>query len=1021
MNISSLALKNYQVSLVTILLLVALGVLSLLTMPRSEDPQFDFPASMISVVMPGTNPVDMEKLIVDPVEQALNELEDIKVIRTDLEDGLAVTRIEFHYGTDADDKYDDVVAAIARIRADLPADIQRLGIEKISPAEVNVLQIALQSKQGQLDFRQAQYWSNKLEKYLQRLPGVKRVESVGFSRQQLSIRANLDRMRSLNIAMNQLIGSVEAASGNVPAGHVNAGQRRFTVRTSGDFDSLTQIEDTIISSGSPHLVKVKDVASVHIEDAIPTYLTSFEGRPAVFVNVVQRKGTNVFELVSQVDQAVQAFSAQLPETLQLSTVHDQSQSVEKRVNGFFDNLLQGLLIVGVLSLLMLGLRASAVVVLAIPMSVLIGLGWVDLAGFGLQQMSIVGLVIALGLLVDNAIVVTENVGRYAHQGLSASKAASKGAGQVAMAVASGTLTTILAFLPILLLPSGSGTFIRSMPVTVIFVLIASLIIAITFTPLVAGYLLKSGKSSKPFLQRKLEQLAYGPYRKLVSFSLRYPWLVMVIALSLFAGSLSLFPKIGVSLFPKAEKPALLINVELPEGASFEKTYELAHEVADEAREYSLTKSIAVNVGKGNPRIYYNVFPRRQVPNFAQLYIQLTHYESSKIEQMVTDMRAKYDRIPGVRIAIKEFMQGPPNEAPIEIRVVGDNIESLREVAIQVESMMRHTEGTVNVDNPISKNKVDLKIDINREKAALAGVSLSNIDQTIRASLAGYVAGSFRDELGEDFPIVVRKSGTHEPGLDELERIHISSQSGQLIPLLQLANVELVTEVPRFQHHNMQRMVRVTSDVLNGYQTEPVTNQIIEQLNGIDFPPGITFSVGGEQENRKESFSGMSNAFLFALMGIFAVLVMQFRSFAQPLIIFAAIPFAVSGAFVGLFLSGYTFSFTAFIGLTSLIGIVVNNSIILVDFANQLVAEGKSIRQAILESASTRLAPIVLTSLTTVGGLLPLTLEGSSMWAPMGWSIIAGLVMSTLLTIVVIPVLYQWFTPHKQADLLEVIV
>ncbi|WP_438865107.1 efflux RND transporter permease subunit [Neptunicella sp.] len=1008
MNLAKFALRNYQVSMVALLLLVVLGIISLFTMPRSEDPQFDFPASMITAVYPGTNPVDIEKLIVDPIEDALNELEDIKIMRADIEDGLAVIRIEFLYGEDPDDKYDDVVSAIARIRDQLPTGIQRFSIDKIAPAETNILQLALIGKP--MDYRQASYLAQKLEKRLQTLNGVKRVESVGIPAQHLSVRANLPRMRAMGISMNQLIETIESASGNIPAGHVNAGLRRFTVRTSGDFKSVEQLKRTLISQHGPDLIYVEDVADVKVDNAMSNYVAEFNGQDAVFINIVQRKGTNIFDVVNNIKDRLKQFEQNLPAEFHIEIAHDQSVSVEKRIDGFFNNLLQGLLIVGVLSILLIGSRAAIVVVLAIPMSVFIGLGWVDLAGFGLQQMSIVGLVIALGLLVDNAIVVTENVGRYIRNGESAIQAAEKGASQVSLAVASGTLTTILAFFPILLLPSGSGTFMRSMPVTVVFTLFASLIVAIAFTPMLAGRLLKTKKPIQdPLMQRKLEAFADNRYRKMLQGTLSHPFKIVAIAIVVFVGSVSLFPYIGVSLFPKAEKPSLLINIDLPEGASFANTEALAKQVAQRTSKYDLVKSIALNVGRGNPHIYYNVFPKRQVPNFAQLYVQLKDYDAAQVDTLIGDMRKEFNKIPGAQIAIKEFLQGPPSEAPVEVQLEGDNIEDLRRVSMDVEKMVENTDGTVNIDNPISKNKVDLAVNINRDKAALAGVSLANIDQTIRASLSGYYAGTFRDNLGEDFAIVIRKQGEHEPSIEELQTIFISNQRGELIPLQQLADIQLVTDIPRFRHLNMQRMVHVTSDVIAGHQTEVVTNDIIAKLEQYDFPPGVTYSIGGEQANRKDSFSGMAKAFLFAMLGIFAVLVMQFRSFAQPAIIFAAIPFAISGAFLGLYITGYTFSFTAFIGLTSLIGIVVNNSIILVDFANQMVDEGHSVQQAIIESGVTRLPPILLTTLTTIGGLLPLTLQGSTMWSPMGWSIIAGLAVSTLLTLFVIPVLYQWFS------------
>ena len=1009
MNLAHFTLKNYQVSLVTLILLLCLGVMSLISMPRSEDPQFAFPAASIRIVYPGTNPLDIEKLIVDPLEAVLNELEDIKMLTTEIEDGMAMIRIEFIYGEDPEEKYDDVVAAVGRVRDQLPDEIQYLSIEKIAPSETNILQFALTGQN--LDYRQASYFSERLKKRLQRVKGIKQVNVDALPDQYVSIRADLDRMRSLAIPLTALVNAVEGAAQNIPAGHVNAGERRFSVRTSGDFRSLEEIRRTIIKQYNDQLITVADVADVEFDTAQPTYLGRYQDQPAVFISLVQRTGTNIFDVVAAVNQEVEEFKRSLPANMALSVVHDQSVGVDKRIGDFFDNLLQGLLVVGLLTLLLLGARASLVIVLAIPMSVLIGLGWLDLSGFGLQQMSIVGLVIALGLLVDNAIVVTENVGRYAAQGLSGLESARKGAGQVSLAVASGTLTTILAFFPVLLLPSGSGTFMRSMPVTVVLTLFASLLVAIAFTPLLAGKLL--GRQHRPpLLQRGLQVFADKYYRRWLNQVLNYPRSFMLFALVVFIACVSLFPAIGVSLFPKAEKPAFLVDLELPEGASFTRTTQVANDITHRLQDYAQIERVAVNIGRGNPRIYYNIFPNRQVSNYAQLYVQTQPLSPDQMDSLVSELRQTFGRYSAARISIKEFQQGPPAVAPVEIRIEGDNLSDLRQVAIDVEAMMEATPGTVNIDNPIAKNKVDIKIDIDRQKAALSDVSLVSIDQTIRASLSGYPAGNFRDERGEDFSIVIRKAGSHEPDYAELHELVVSNQSGQLMPLSQLADIHLVTDIPRFRHLDLQRMVIVTADVINGFQTEVVTNDIVAQLEQYAFPDGVRFSVGGEQKNRKESFSGMNKAFMIALLGIFAVLVMQFRSFSQPIIIFAAIPFAVSGAFLGLWITGYTFSFTAFIGLTSLIGIVVNNSIILVDFANQLIGSGRTVREAILTSAQIRLSPILLTSLTTVGGLLPLTLEGSSMWSPMGWSIIFGLSLSTLLTLFVIPILYQWFNPGK---------
>lgn len=1009
MSLSKAALRNYQFSIIALLLLVILGTVSLLTMPRSEDPQFDFPAVMISVVSLGTSPEDMEKQVVDKIEEVINELEDLKVIKSDVEDGLSVSRVEFLFGTDPEDKYDDVVGAIARIRGELPTGLQRLSIEKISPADINIMQLAMLSKDA--SYRDLKYYSGKLEKRLQRLSGVKRVDVVAYPEQQVQVIANLPRMRQLGISMRQLVAAIQGESANIPAGHVNAGSRRFTVKTSGDLDSLETLRNSVVNPSATHPVFVKDIATIAIADAPPNYLAVVDDTPAVFVSVVQRKGSNIFNVIDGVKKAVEDFSNDLPDTIQIKTVHDQSISVSERIDGFFDNLLQGLLLVGAMAFLVLGFRASFVVVIAIPMSVLIAIGWLDFTGFGIQQMSIVGLVIALGLLVDNAIVVTDNVTRYAVKEESATVAAEKGVEEVAMSVVSGTITTVLSFFPILLLQTGSGTFMRSMPVTVVLTLFASLLVAITFSPLLASKLLKKKRKKPPIVAQYIDHLANGAYRSSLTWVLRFPKTVMLFAIAVFVGSIMLMPIIGTSLFPKAEKPALLINIELPEGASFDKTFALATKIDKDIRKYPLVKSVARNVGKGNPRIYYNEFPRRQVPNYAQLYVQLTHYEAEEVAEFINSVREDFTQIPEAKVTLKEFMQGPPAEAPIEIRLVGDNLSDLRTAAQLTEDIVASVEGTVSIDNPMSKNKVDLQVNINRAKAAIHGIAVADIDQAVRTYLVGQNVGIYRDNQGEDYPVIVRASATTEPSITEFENMVIANTNGQLIPLSQVATLSFRTVIPRFQHHNLERMARVTSDVERGFETEALTNQIITQLENTTLPDGVKYLIGGEQENRKESFGGMMQAFLVALMGIFAVLVLQFKSFQQPLIIFAAIPFAISGAIFGLYFTGYTFSFTAFVGLTSLIGIVVNNSIILVDMANQNRAKGMQLEEAIITSGVGRLSPILLTTLTTVGGLLPLTLQNSTMWSPMGWAIISGLMLSTFLTLFVVPILYKWFTPR----------
>ena len=1016
MQLPAIAIRNHQFTLVIFLLLLLLGVLSFFTMPRSEDPQFDFSAAVIKVVSPGTTPVDVEKLIVDPIEESLNELDDIKKIKTIIEDGLGVIRIEFLFGTDPDEKFDDVESAVGRIRDQLPQSVVALEIDRISPSDVSILQLALVNDAAKqpTDYQQLKKHADALEQKLERAYGVKRVNVEALPSLEVQIQVDQKKVNALGISLDEIFLAIQSASSNIPGGHVNAELRRFTVKTSGDYQSLEQIKRTVVRGVNGKFIYLRDIANVTLTDPLPSYRAKFNGQDAVFISVVQRQGTQIFKVMEGVKNIVSTYQATMPDNLALQTVMDQSASVEKQVGNFFDNLNQGLILVALLTLIVLGLKPALVVVTAIPMSIFIAIGWVDLAGFGLQQMSIVGLLIALGLLVDNAIVVVENVTRHLRHGDSPTKSAISGSSEVAWAVVSGTLTTVLSFFPMLMMQTGSGTFIRAMPVTVVLTLFASLFIALMLTPLLASRLGKSA-NTKTWAQKKLEGIAAGKYHDLLEKALAKPKSVMVVSVVLLFGALSLFPLIGVSLFPKAEKPMLLVNVEMPEGTPYYQTEKVADEVSEYLSHQELVIDVAENIGRGNPRIYYNTFPDRQTVNFAQLFVTLKEGQLDIVEPFVKQLRHDLNQKAGVKIDVKEFLQGPPITAPINIRVVGEELALIQKVSRDVEEIVKSIDGTVNVNNPVGKNKIDLQVDINRDKAAILGIRLDSIDRTVRSALVGTTMGRYRDDDGEEYPLVLRISQYPTPKMESFDDIKVQTPSGELVPLLQIASLKLETDIARFQRFNMERMAPVTADVKTGYITEDLTNQVVEKLDQYAWPQGVRYVIGGEQAKRKEEFAGMSKIVLMVVFGIFAVLVLQFRSFVQPLIVFAAIPFALIGAFLALFISGYTFSFTAFIGLTSLIGIVVNNSIILVDYANQMRRNGSEKIEAIMESARTRFIPIVLTTLTTIGGLLPLTLTNSSMWSPMGWAIIGGLLVSTVLTLFVVPVLYQWLGVMPSED------
>ncbi len=1014
MKLPKIAIEYHHFTIVVFILLTIFGVSSFLSMPRSEDPVVSPPGTSVSVIYPGSSPSDLESLVVDPIEEALNELEDIKTVDSYASHGFAIINIEFLAGLDDEEKYSDVVQKVNSIRGDLPEDIQSLETIKWTTTAVAILQIALVSDTA--PYSDFEHEAKRLKKILEKVPGVKEVDTMGYPEQEVRVSVDLEKAAQLRIPLSVITDAVNMNNANIPGGTIDIGEKKFTIKTSGPYNSLDGIRNTIIYSVNDRPLYLKDIADVEFSYEDETYRTRFNGRRSVFVTVTQKEKTNIFHIMDDIRTRIAGFEEQLPESMSVAYVVDQTNSVSERINSFLFNLLQGLIIVSIVVFVGVGLRASAIVMIAIPLSFLIALGFVNVSGYGLQQMSIVGLVIALGLLVDNAIVVTENVSRFLAMGYSSKEAAVEGTSQIGWAVVSATATTVLAFIPIIMMKDITGDFIRSMPVTVIYTLLASLLIALTLTPYLSSVFLKvSGSRKESGIKAKVGFFIKNRFQKILRFALSHRLITIILTLVIFSASLAVFPLIGMSLFPKADKPQFLINIDTPLGTTLDRTDEAARYVESVLISRDEIKDYAVNIGKDNPPIYYNVQSASERSNHAQIFVQLKRYDESAMSKMIDELRMVFAEYPGAAIEVKELRQGPPVEAPIAIKVLGKDMDVLEDISRDVEKIITATPGTINIDNPLKESKTDLYININREKAGLLGIPLVEIDRTVRAGITGMAVSQYRDSSGKEYDIVVRLPFVNKPVVSDFSRIYVSSISGALIPLLQVASVDFGISPTSISHYNLERVATITADIVRGYSIDDTTKAIMAKLDDYQWPKGYRYHTGGELESRERSFGGLKQVFVIALIAIFAVLVLQFRSYTQPLIVFAAIPFAVTGSFFALLITRNTFSFSAFIGLTGLIGIVINNSILLVEYSNQLMKEGKDMYDAVRTAAEVRFKPILLTTLTTIGGILPLTLRGGTLWAPFGWTLIGGLAASTLLTLVVVPVLYTIFTGKKYAS------
>ena len=1019
MNIPSFSIKNYQFTITLFTFFFILGVNAYLTMPRMEDPIVDFPSFNVIAVYPGANPKDIESQVVDPIEEALNELDDIDLLVTDIKDGVSITRIEFEFGVDADDKFDEVQTKVTEIKEELPDNLYDLDVLKLTTSTVAIYQLALVSNTASYAILKDQ--AEGLKKIIEKVSGVRKVEILASPEQELRIALNPIKMKEMNISIDDVERAIQSNNANIPGGAVKVSNKLFNIKTSGAYDEIDQVKNTVVGAYMGKLVYLKNIAAVFFDYEDENYYARFNGDRSIVMTVQQKEGYNIFDIAQPVEEKLAQVN--LAEDIELKYVFNQSEGVAERVNGFMSNLLQGILLVGAIIFLVLGWRSASVVMMAIPLAILMGLLVVNTSGFGLQQMSIAGLVVALGLLVDNSIAIIENIERFLAQGYSRKEAAIKGTSQLIAPMTSATITTMLAFIPIIVMPDETGAFIKAMPVTVIATLAASLLIAITLTPFVASLLLKDRTTSSAVLDapektsptgstfafRQMQRFIHGPYRSVMVWALRNRIKTLGFAAASFVGSLMLFPYVGVSFFPKAEKPQFRITIDLPKGQNIDATNEAVQYVESVLAQKEEIKYYASNVGHGNPRIYYNIFPSNYSATTGELLVLLKSYDPDNFYRLLDELRAEFSSYIQARINVREFVQGPPTEAPIAIKIYGDDLDLLEAYAKQVEGIMQKNPSAINVENPLATKSTDLYFNVNRDKAMMLGVPTFAVDKTIRTFVNGSKVATFRDNNAEEYDMVMRYNFDEVFQLNDFENIHVQSLNGRFIPLRQLATMEFAEAPSIISHLNTDRVATLLADVANDRTLDDVAAELSAEINQLNWEEGYTYEFKGEMESREESFGGLGVASIIALILILGVLIIQFKSFVQPLIIFSALPLAIIGSILMLWAVGVSFSFTAFIGLISLIGIAINNSIVLVDFANKLKAEGSSVLEAAAKAGEVRFVPILLTTLTTILGLLPLTLSGGSMWAPMGWTIIGGLLSSTFFVLLVVPVLYQILT------------
>jgi multidrug efflux pump subunit AcrB len=1009
MRISELAVKNYQFTIVIFLLLVALGVYSFLNIPQAEDPEFPISIFPVIAIYPGASPSDIEQLVVDKVEKSLNELEDIVRIKSEIKDGVAIIVIEFSSDSDPDKKYDEILRQINTIRSSLPQDLYSLETLKIQAGNTNIVQSALVSDSA--DYKELHRLAEEIKDQVSTVPGVRKADALAFPDQELQIALNIEKLSQLHITVTQVLNSIQSENANIPGGSIEIGPKKFNIKTSGSYKNIEDVRNTVVGVNMGQIVYLKNVADVNWKDEELRYFGRFNGKKAVFLIANMKKGQNIHSVRNEIYKVYDSFAGKLPSGIALEKGFDQSKNVKDKLGRLQKDFLFAFLLV-LVTLLPLGFRASGIVMISIPLSILIGVTGLYLLGFSINQLSIVGAVISLGLLVDDSIVVVENISRWVRGGTKPFEAAIQATRQIGQAVIGCTATLIFAFLPLMFLPGMAGKYMRVLPTSVTFIVIGSLFVALTVIPLIASLIFKGDVD--PEGNRILKNLNRGidfTYGRALQWSLKNPLKTVSLGAILFLSSLLLINVIGFSLFPKAGLPQFFVTIETPRGSNLKETDKVVRDVESILSHKKELNFYMSNIGKGNPMIFYNSFQKSEQTTLAEILCELKGSSQPEIDRFIEGLRDTLNKFVNARIYVNEFENGMPVDAAIAMRLVGENLDTIKRYSTEIENLMLAVEGTQYVKNPLNQSLTDIRVVVNTEKAGMLGVPSVEIDKTIRLSLAGIIAGKFRDVEGKEYSINLRLPKENVNTLNSLDNIYVASLSGAQIPISQLARIEFENSQTLIQHYNNERAITVTSSVKSGYNTDRVTKEILSKIEKIKLPEGFKVLPAGEIESRKQSFGGIGSAILIAIFGIFSVLILEFRTFKSTLIVLSVIPLGIIGGLVMLYLTGYTLSFAAAIGFVALIGIEIKNSILLVDFTNQLRQQGTAIDEAIVRAGEIRFLPVLLTTLTAIGGLLPIALGKSNLYSPLAWVIVGGLITSTLFARLVTPVMYKLLPPE----------
>lgn len=1025
MNFIEAALKYKQVTLAVLLILFALGAESLLNMPRREDPKITVRTGLVVAQFPGASSAQVEQQLTEKVEQYLFQYEEVDKEKTSSvsSDGLMVVNVELTEAVKKPEVFWNKLRHQLLISKaiELPAGVQGPFVDS-DFGDTEAMVIGIESNTA--DYAQLKTYAKKLEEQIRTIKATSKVKRVGDHQQEIVVAANSGKLAQYELNMGQLMQTLQQQNSIVGSGEIKTFTNKTSIYTNGFYRKEDQLADQIVST-SPNgaEVKLKDIATITRGYAEPSSTITVNGNKALLLTVQMHEGNNIVDFGKEVNKKIEEFKRSTPTTIKTTTLVSQPDLVNHNISHFIKEFFLAIIAVIVVVILLLPLRIASVAAMAIPMTVALTFAILNMIGIELHQVSLAGLILVLGMVVDDAIVIADNYVELLDEGVDRWTASWRSAHDLLIPVLAATITIIASFVPMVLIKGSTGEFIFTLPITVAVALLASYFVALFLTPLLCYTFIKKGlhdhnATNEEQTKKKKSLLTYmqDGYERLLAWSVKNPRSVIltsIIFLLLTGVIFKLF--VRELFFPAAERNQFVIELKMPTGTKLEVTSEVIKKAEAMIKDDKRVVSFATFTGTSAPRFYYSFSPEFPRTDYALILVNTTTTETSDELAHILDKKVK-EIVSSGQFFVKQMQQGNDLKAPVEVRISGAEIPKLQDIAVKINDILVNSEGSRQVRSDFGEDYFGYRLLPNREAQRL-GFTTEYISQTVSRGFKGQSLTSFY-EGDEPIDVLFRLQDDARKNTTDLENLYLPSPlTNAQIPLRQIAEITPQWQTGKIMHRNGVRTLTVQSEISLGSLPAELLEKIKPEIEKLSLPEGYRIYYGGEEAGKTEVESDMYTALSISLAFIFLILLFQFKNIKEALIIMATIPLSLFGAILGLAVTGNNFSFTAFIGLIALSGIVVRNAIILVDYTNILLKNGMDIKTAAVTAAQRRLRPIFLTAMAAAVGVLPMIISKSPMWAPLASVLAFGVIWSMIMALLTVPVMYiGWINKNDKKEI-----